>query len=161
MISIQKVKKFLAILFFIITLTVGILISFDVTSVWAKNLSFTFVIQPQLAVTNRIQAVTRDFEGKAQEELGIVTNNPKDQMMGIAKQIEGQILDVTEDIKDQIQPRDSITGVIKDLEGKTQEAIGDMTGDIQDQITRQAKQVEGNRLGLVEGFRKSIRNLFD
>ncbi len=53
---------------------------------------------------NRAKAVTtKDIEGKAQEAIGNITGDPKDQMMGKAKQVESQARNTAEDIKDKMK----------------------------------------------------------
>ena len=57
--------------------------------------------QTQIATTmNRVEATTKNIEGKVQETLGNVTGNKKDQFMGKAKQAESKVRSAVEDIKD-------------------------------------------------------------
>ncbi len=55
--------------------------------------------QTQIASMNRVEAITKDIEGKAQEAIGNVTGNKKDQFMGKAKQAESKVRHKIEDMK--------------------------------------------------------------
>lgn len=55
--------------------------------------------QTQIASMNRVEAITKDIEGKAQEAIGNITGNKKDQFMGKAKQAESKVRHGIEDIK--------------------------------------------------------------
>lgn len=59
--------------------------------------SFT---HPQIAsMKNDVKAVAKDIEGKAQEAIGNVTGDRKDQLIGKAKQAEAKASSMTEDVK--------------------------------------------------------------
>ena len=79
--------------------------------------------QTQIATTmNRVEATTKNIEGKVQETLGNVTGNKKDQFMGKAKQAESKVRSAVEDIKDaKWQPKSR--AVTKNIEAKTEKAI--------------------------------------
>jgi uncharacterized protein YjbJ (UPF0337 family) len=79
--------------------------------------------QTQIATTmNRVEATTKNIEGKVQETLGNVTGNKKDQFMGKAKQAESKVRNAVEDIKDtKWQPKSR--AVTKNIEAKTEKAI--------------------------------------
>jgi uncharacterized protein YjbJ (UPF0337 family) len=118
--------------------------------------------QPQIAATNRVEAVTKNIEGKAQEALGDITNDPKNQMMGKAKQAESQVRNAVEDSKDAVtQLKGRAKATTKNLEGRAQEAVGNVTGDPKNQVAGKAKQVEGQTGNLVEDVKDRIQNLFD
>jgi len=55
--------------------------------------------QTQIASMNRMEAITKDIEGKAQEAMGKVTGSKKDQFMGKAKQTESKVRNAIEDVK--------------------------------------------------------------
>ena len=78
--------------------------------------------QTQIATTmNRVEATTKNIEGKVQETFGNVTGNKKDQFMGKAKQAESKVRNAVEDIKDtKWQPNSRAT---KNIEAKTEKAI--------------------------------------
>jgi uncharacterized protein YjbJ (UPF0337 family) len=55
--------------------------------------------QTQIASMNRVEATTKNIEGKVQETMGNVTGNKKDQFMGKAKQAESKVRNAIEDVK--------------------------------------------------------------
>ena len=56
-----------------------------------------------MRLQERTKAVTKSVEGKAQEAVGNITGNRKDQMMGKVKQAEGQMRNAVGDMKDNLQ----------------------------------------------------------
>ncbi len=88
MIKLPQLCKFLLTISLVFLL--GNITSFDVD----YNLP-----QTQIASMNRVEAITKDIEGKAQEAIGNVTGNKKDQLMGKAKQAESKVRHEIEDMK--------------------------------------------------------------
>jgi uncharacterized protein YjbJ (UPF0337 family) len=111
-------------------------------------------------MANRVETMAKDLEGKAQEAMGNVTGDPKDQIMGKAKQAESQVRNAAEDLKDQVQLKGRAKAVTKNLEGKAQEAVGNITGNSSDQIMGKAKQTESQGLNLVEDAKDMIQDVF-
>jgi uncharacterized protein YjbJ (UPF0337 family) len=56
-----------------------------------------------MSLKDRAKATAKNIEGKAQEALGNVTGDPKDQLEGKAKQAEAKIRHTTEDVKDEVK----------------------------------------------------------
>jgi uncharacterized protein YjbJ (UPF0337 family) len=56
-----------------------------------------------MSLEERAKATAKNVEGKAQEALGNVTGDPKDQAEGKAKQVEGQARHAKEDVKDEVK----------------------------------------------------------
>lgn len=56
-----------------------------------------------MSIEDRAKAAAKNIEGKAQEALGNVTGDPKDQAEGKAKQGEATVRHAGEDIKDNIK----------------------------------------------------------
>ncbi len=78
--------------------------------------------QTQIASMNRVEATTKNIEGKVQEAVGKVTGNKKDQFMGKAKQAESKVRNAVEDIKDVTsQPR--LKATKRNIEAKTEKAM--------------------------------------
>lgn len=98
-----------------------VVFDFGTSNAWAAALPAG---QSQLATMDRAKAVSKNLEGKAQELVGNTTGDPKDQIMGKAKQVKSQILNTTEDVKDQIQLNDSPKATAENIEGSLQEAVG-------------------------------------
>jgi uncharacterized protein YjbJ (UPF0337 family) len=99
MILLQKFHRF----FFTISL---VLLLGSLTAFTAKeSLAATFSTQPislaqtQIATMNKVEAIGKDIEGKAQETMGKITGNKKDQVMGKVKQAESKVRNTVEDAK--------------------------------------------------------------
>ena len=95
----QKFSRF----FFTIGL---VLLLGSLTAFTAKeSLAATFLTQPislaptQIATMNRVEAIGKDIEGKAQETMGKITGNQEDQVMGKVKQAESKVRNTVEDVK--------------------------------------------------------------
>jgi uncharacterized protein YjbJ (UPF0337 family) len=56
-------------------------------------------ISSRIALMDGMKAITKDIEGKAQEALGNVTGDRKNQMAGKAKQVEAKVRNAVEDTK--------------------------------------------------------------
>ncbi len=100
MILLQKFHGF----FFIIALILS-LGSFTAFTA-EESFAATFLTQPitlaqtQIATMNRVEAIGKDIEGKAQETMGKITGNKEDQVMGKVKQAESKVRNTVEDVKD-------------------------------------------------------------
>ncbi|MBE9203442.1 CsbD family protein [Synechocystis salina LEGE 06099] len=159
MISLQRIHRF----FYRLTLTAILLItvtfSFGAEKSWA-TMPINQLIhssQPQLATMNRINAMSKDVEGKTQEAIGNLTGDPKNQMMGKAKQVQSQAMNAAEDLKDSTELKGRAKAVAKNLEGKAQEMKGNVTDNPQDQMMGKAKQAESQGRNLVEDVKDMFR----
>jgi uncharacterized protein YjbJ (UPF0337 family) len=56
-----------------------------------------------MSIEDRAKAAAKNLEGKAQEALGKVTGDPKDEAAGKAKQAEAKVRNTAEDIKDEVK----------------------------------------------------------
>ena len=162
MISLQSFRNFF--LSLILAFMIAVAITFGVSSASssAATLSSQLSAQPQaqLATMNRVKAVTTDLEGKAQEALGNVTGNPKDQLMGKIKQSESQARNAAEDIKNNVKLPGRAKAITTNLEGKAQEASGNLTGNRKDQVSGKAKQVESQARNAVEDVKEAVQDIF-
>jgi len=159
MISLQQIHRF----FYRLTLTAILLItvtfSFGAEKSWA-TMPLNQLIhspQPQIATMNRINAMSKDVEGKTQEAIGNITGDSKNQMMGKAKQVQSQAMNAAEDVKDSTELKGRAKAVAKNLEGKAQEMKGNVTDNNQDKIMGQAKQTESQARNLVEDVKDMFR----
>jgi uncharacterized protein YjbJ (UPF0337 family) len=114
MILLQKFHRFF--------LTIGlVLLLGSLTAFTAEeSLAATFLTQPislapnQIATMNRVEAIGKDIEGKAQETMGKITGNKEDQVRGKVKQAESKVQNTVEDVKDASrQQRAKIEGQVK------------------------------------------------
>lgn len=56
-----------------------------------------------MSLEDRIKATAKNIEGKLQETVGNITDNPKAQAEGIAKQAEAEGRHIVEDVKDKLK----------------------------------------------------------
>lgn len=157
----QRIFGISAIVTFTILLTTTVFLNVGVSKTFAATLPTQFPNPLQLAMTNRVEIMAKDLEGKTQAAIGNITGDPKDQIMGKAKQAESQVRTTAEDLKDQVQPKGRAKAVTKNFEGKAQEAVGNITGNSSDQIMGKAKQAESQGLHLVEDAKDIIQNIFN
>jgi len=110
---------------------------------------------------NRADAIGKNIEGKAQELKGNITGDPQDQVMGKAKQVQSNAINVGEDIKDQVELSGRAKAKAKDSEGKAQELKGDITNSPQDQIMGKAKQAQSDGQNFIEDIKDNVQNIFN
>jgi len=163
MISFQKCRRFFLNMSLTTILITAIAFSFSSEQSWATvPLNSLIGQQPvQIANSNRAKAMTKDLEGKTQETMGNITGNRKDQMIGKAKQGEGQFRNSVEDLKDNTKLTGRSKAISKNVEGKFQEAKGNITGDRGDQIAGKAKQAESQTRNVVEDVKDKVRDIFN
>ncbi|NMG58093.1 CsbD family protein [Geitlerinema sp. P-1104] len=159
--SFRQAKKFFVIVISTLMLVATIVFNFGTTSAWAATLPAPFTSQAQFISMNRADAITKNLEGKAQETLGNVTGDSKDQIMGKAKQVESQMRNAAEDMRDEIQLSNRAKAVAKNVEGKMQETVGNVTGSSKDQMMGRLKQTEGNHQNIIENVKDGIGDLFN
>lgn len=130
---------------------------------WAATslIRLTDLSQVHLASMNRVEAIAKDIEGKAQNAIGNITGDPKDQIMGKAKQAESRARNAVADAQDKVQLRGRAKAVAKNLEGKTQEAMGKAKGSRSDQSIGRGKQAESQARNVVEDVKDTVRDIFN
>lgn len=163
MISFKPLRRFFYYMSLTTILVITITFSFGTQESWA-TIPINQLLhspQPQFAMFNRAKAMSKDIEGKTQEVIGNLTGDPKNQMMGKAKQVESQALSVAENLKDKTQLTGRTKAVAKNLEGKVQETKGNITGDRQDQAMGKGKQVESQTRNVVEDIKEGVQGIFN
>jgi uncharacterized protein YjbJ (UPF0337 family) len=163
MIPFKQLRRFFYYMSLTTILIITITFSFGTQESWA-TMPINQLInhpQPQIAMFNRAKAMSKDIEGKTQEAIGNMTGDPKNQMMGKAKQVESQALSAAENLKDKTQLAGRTKAVAKNLEGKVQETKGNITGDRQDQAMGKTKQVESQARNVVEDMKEGVRGIFN
>lgn len=148
MISLQPIGKFFLTMILTFMLAITIAFDFGTAHSWA-------------ATMNRGSAFTKNVEGKVQETIGNITGDPQDQIMGKAKQVESQVRNAAEDVKDNLELQGRAKAVTKNIEGKAQEAMGNITGNRKDQVVGKAKQVESQARNAVEDVKDNVRGLLN
>jgi uncharacterized protein YjbJ (UPF0337 family) len=163
MMSIQQIRRFFVTMILTIMLAITIAFDFGTTDSWAATLPTQLISQPQtqIATMNRAEAMTKNIEGKVQEAIGNITGDPKEQMMGKAKQVESQARNAAEDLKGNMELKGRAKAVTKNIEGKSQEAIGKATGNRNDQVAGKAKQAESQARNVVEDVKDAVQNIFN
>jgi uncharacterized protein YjbJ (UPF0337 family) len=163
LISLKLLRRFFYTVSLTTILVITITFSFGTQDSWATMPLNQLMnpAQPQIALFNRAKATAKDVEGKTQEAYGDITGDPKNQIMGKAKQVESKARNAAEDIKDQTQLTGRTKAVEKNLEGKAQEAKGKMTGDLGDQMAGKAKQTEGQARNVVEDIKEGVQEIFN
>ena len=163
MISFKQFRRFFLNMSLATILITAIAFSFSSEKSWA-TVPLTQLVrhQPvQIANMNRAKAMTKDVEGKTKEMIGNITGDPKDQIMGKAKQVESQVRNYAEDLKENMELTGRAKAVSKNIEGKAQEAKGNITGDRGDQIAGKAKQAEGQTRSAFEDAKDNIQSFFN
>jgi uncharacterized protein YjbJ (UPF0337 family) len=161
MMSFRQAKKFFVIVISTLILVATVVFNFGTTSAWAATLPAPVASQAQFISMNRAEAITKNLEGQAQEALGNVTGDRKNQMMGKAKQVESQIRNAAEDLKDEIQLGDRAKAVARNVEGKIQETAGNVTGSSKDQMMGKLKQTDASHQNMIENVKDGIGDLFN
>lgn len=158
---VQKFRRF-CIAAAAVVFTVMMSFGLGSASSWASVLPMSSSSSVYLVSAGRAEAMAKDIEGKAQEAVGNVTGDRRDQITGQAKQLEGQARNAVEDVKDGVDSMSERAKAASDMaEGRVQEAVGNVTGDRQDQIEGQAKQAQGEARNVVEGVKDRVQDLFN
>ncbi|NJN72775.1 MAG: CsbD family protein [Limnothrix sp. RL_2_0] len=165
MISSQQIRNFFFIPCLTAILSVSAAFGFAVPSSFAApfDLSLASHSQPQLvpAFWDKAKSKLKDAEGKAQETFGDITDSPKNQAMGKAKQVESKIRGAAADMKGEMDLEGRAKAVSKSAEGKAQSAMGDITGNLGDQISGALKQVEGKARSSAEDMKDFAQDILD
>ena len=124
MILLRQIRSFL--LTMSLTLMLAITVGFDFGST-ASLLQVSHSPQIQIA---SMGTVAKGLEGQAQEAIGNMTGNHKDQIMGKAKQVEAQALNAGEDLRDNIDfqsrsndMKNSVENQAKDLKNSIKDFV--------------------------------------
>jgi uncharacterized protein YjbJ (UPF0337 family) len=161
MISFRQIRNFFLTMILAAMLAITVAFDFGTADSWAAN-SFTKLVdqpQTQIVAMNRVEAMNKNIQGKAQEAMGNITGDPKDQIMGKAKQVESQARNTAENMKDKMQLKGRAKAVNKNIEGKFQEAGGKVTGNRQEQVTGRAKQGESQARNIVEDIKDKAQDI--
>lgn len=112
-----------------------------------------------MSIEKRLEATSKNLEGKAQEALGNLTGNPQDQIEGREKQAEAKFTHAVEDMrspedKDAEKLKNRAVATAKNIEGKVQEFVGEITGDPKTKAEGIAKQAEAKLRHTVENIKE-------
>lgn len=142
-------------------LNIGLISFFLFTIVLGIPISDSWAEAPLIPIASleKVQSITKDLEGKTQEAIGNITGDPKNQIIGKAKQAEADVRNAAEAIKTNVPER--VKSGAKDLEGKAQEAIGNVVGDRQNQIAGKSKQVESKTRNFLEDAKDKVKEFLE
>jgi uncharacterized protein YjbJ (UPF0337 family) len=95
--------------------------AFRSTESWASTIVSqpAYLAQPQLVAVNRIDAAAKGIEGKVQETIGNLADDPQNKIMGKIKQAEGNAQTKIEEAKDNLK----LTGKEKAAANKADKKI--------------------------------------
>jgi uncharacterized protein YjbJ (UPF0337 family) len=165
MISLRKITQFLlsAGLMMAIAVTANLALgSQNAQAATSANLTTTEIAW---GFGNRAEATAKEVEGKVQESVGNLTGDRQDEIMGKAKQAQGQVRNAAEDVKTSIQDNVDLEGrakaVQKNVEGKLQETAGQVTDTPEDQVMGKAKQSESQVRNTVEDVKSAAQDLLN
>lgn len=153
MISLKQIRKFFVTTTLVLFISTATTFGFMSQNSLASTLSVSSINPPsnQIALGwGNAKATGKDLEGKTQQGMGNLKGDPKDQLMGKAKQVESKARNKAEDIKDSMGLKGKTQAVAKNIEGKAQEAIGNITGNSKDKFMGKAKQAESQVRNTVE-----------
>ncbi|WP_256528970.1 CsbD family protein [Limnofasciculus baicalensis] len=105
MISIQQIRSLFLTMSLAVILSTTIAFGFGSADSWAATSPTQLISQTQnqILAMNQAEATIKNIEGKAQETMGNITGNRKDQIMGKAKQVESKASTAAEKMKDKVQ----------------------------------------------------------
>ncbi|MDG2990160.1 CsbD family protein [Candidatus Synechococcus calcipolaris G9] len=102
--SFRQVSGFFMMMGLAIMLAITITFNFGNTDSWAAELPLQSTGSSiQIATQNQARANQKELEGKVQEGFGKATNNRQEQLIGKSKQVESQVRNAIEDVKNNIQ----------------------------------------------------------
>lgn len=163
MISVRKTTQFFLSIALMLAITTATSLGLATSSAWADTLSEATLEQPATQIAwgfgNKAEATAKEVEGKVQESVGNVTGDPKDQVMGKAKQAEGQVRNAAENLKDNVGLEGRAKAIQKNVEGNFQETAGNVADSPKDQVMGKAKQAESQFRNAVEDVKSAAQDL--
>ncbi|WP_159789296.1 CsbD family protein [Sodalinema gerasimenkoae] len=165
MISFRKIAQVVWSAGLVTAIAMTLNLGFAHDAAWAAPSTHAASTDIAWGFSNNAEATAKDVEGKVQESLGNVSGDPKDQIMGKAKQAEGQVRNAAEDVKTSIKDNVGLEGrakaVQKNVEGKLQETTGHVTDTPADQAMGKAKQAESQVRNAAEDVKSAAQDLFN
>lgn len=164
MISFFHIRKFLLMMSLIVAVSTATAFGFAPRNDWAATGAMVLGTQPPTQIAwgwGQAKATVKGMEGQAQEAIGNVTGDPKDQVMGRAKQAEGQVRNAAADLQDNVGLQGRAKAVERNLEGKLQESNGNTASNARDEVMGRAKQVESQILHITEDLKDKGRDLIN
>jgi uncharacterized protein YjbJ (UPF0337 family) len=150
---------------FFLSITLMLVITVATSLGLATSPALAGIEQPTTQIAwgfgNKAEATAKGVEGKVQESVGNVTGDPKDQIMGKAKQAEGKVRNTAENLKDNVGLEGRAKAIQKNIEGNLQETAGKVTNSPQDQAVGKAKQAESQVRNAVEDAKSAAKDLFN
>lgn len=165
MISIHKITQFLLSITLMLMITTATSLGLVTRPAEAASSAPAAIGQPTTQIAwgfgNKAEATAKEVEGNVQESVGNMTGNPKDQIMGNAKQAEGKVRNAAEDLKDNVGLEGRAKAIQKNVEGNLQETAGRVTNSPQDQVMGNAKQAESQVRNAFEDAKSAAKDLLN
>ncbi len=127
----------------------------------AASITHNQIAQVNISLSERAKATTQNIEGKAQEMVGKITDDPEAEAEGKAKQAESQARHAAENVRDRMSWQGKPKAVAKYVEGKVQEGTGNITGNPKAEAEGKAKQIEGKVRYKVEDVKARVKRVLD
>ena len=104
-----------------------------------------------MSLENKVKAAAKSVEGKGQEVIGNITDSADDRNQGKAKQVEADIRNAAEDLKEKVQDvaeavQTRVEAAVKGVAGKVEELVGKHNDSPEEIVKGKAKQVEAEAL---------------
>ena len=118
-----------------------------------------------MSIEDKAKAAAKNVEGKIQEAVGKVTGDPKDQLVGKAKQAEAAVRDNAANIGDKVDDAtdggllDRAKAATKNVAGKVQDTVGRLTDSPEDQLEGKAKQAEAAVQNTVADLKNEVKKM--
>ncbi len=125
MISLQPIRKFFHTMILTIMLAITIAFDFGIANSWAATTA-----PAHMATMNRVEAFTKNVEGKVQEAIGNITGEPQEQTIEEPNQFKAETL---EGMDNSIQnPNYKPSEKTKQAQKEDREAIKDIESGVRD-----------------------------
>ena len=164
MILFQQARKLLVTLSLVVFISTITTFGFAIGNSWAAISPISSASQSNHLIAlgwGKVEAATKNIEGKTQEAIGNITDDPKNKAAGKAKQIESNARNAAADVKDDMSLQGRAKAATKNVEGKLQEAAGKVTGNYENQAIGKAKQGEGEARNIIEDVKDKVQDMLN
>ena len=117
-----------------LTMMLFVTVGFDFGAMETTSSPKLMPDQQGIQIAEKTDTLAQDMDGKTQEEIGNITDNPEDKVMGRAKQGQSDMTNATEDAKDKAQ-------------------------ELQDKSKTAANNVEGGNM--IEDMKNTVKDVFN
>lgn len=164
MVLFHKVRQSLIAISLVVFISTITIFGFATPNSWATNSPISLVRQSDHLIAlgwGKVEAASKNIEGKTQEAIGNITGDPKNQIAGKAKQVESEARNAAANLKDDLSLQGKAKAVTKNIEGKLQETAGKVTGNYENQAMGKAKQGESEARNLIEDVKDKVQDMLN